>query len=251
MTGPAPLAAADTRAAPLDGDAFAALMAGLGPFEPAPHLAVALSGGADSLALTLLADAWARERRGRVTALTVDHGLRPDSGAEARTVAAWMAARGIAHQVLPWTGPKPAAGVQAAARTARLALLAGRCRELGILHLLLAHHLDDQAETVLMRLGRGSGPDGLAAMAPVLAAAETRLLRPLLTVPGARLRALLAAAGQGWIEDPSNADTRFERVRLRRRLAQRRATGASPWRPAAWRAPPPPWPPPAPTWRRR
>ncbi|MBB4267289.1 tRNA lysidine(34) synthetase TilS [Roseospira visakhapatnamensis] len=200
----------------LDGTGFAALMAPLGPFEPAPRLAVAVSGGADSLALALLAADWARARGGSVTALTVDHGLRPEAAAETARVAAWMASAGIPQHTLVWTGPKPAHGVQAAARAARLALLEGWCRAHGVLDLLLAHHRDDQAETVLLRLGQGSGPDGLAAMAPVTYRPSVRVLRPLLTLPGAVTRATLRARGHPWIEDPSNRDRTFQRVRLRR-----------------------------------
>ena len=200
---------------PLGEDEFASLMAALGPFETAPHLAVAVSGGADSLALGLLADRWVRAKGGRITVLTVDHGLRPASATEAAGVATWAAGRGITHQILAWSGDKPSAGLQAAAREARYALLGEWCRQAGVLHLLLAHHLDDQAETLLLRLGRGSGVDGLAAMAPVTASRPARLLRPLLTVPRLRLAATLTAAGQSWIDDPSNANDRFRRVRLR------------------------------------
>ncbi|MGE0725158.1 MAG: tRNA lysidine(34) synthetase TilS, partial [Alphaproteobacteria bacterium] len=138
-------------------------MARLGPWERSPRLAVAVSGGPDSLALTLLADGWARARGGAVLALTVDHGLRPEAAAEAATVAAWLGARGIAHATLEWSGPRPMAAIQAAARAARLDLLAAACREAGILHLLLAHHRQDQAETASLRGARGSGTDGRAA----------------------------------------------------------------------------------------
>ncbi len=153
--------------------------------------------------------------RGRVSALIVDHGLRPESGAEALEVAAWLERRGIHHRILVWRGPKPATGIQAAAREARYALLGDWCREAGVLHLLLGHHRDDQAETVALRAARRSGPDGLAGMAPVREIAGLRLLRPLLAVPKARLLATLRAAGQAWIEDPSNRAPRFARARLR------------------------------------
>lgn len=213
--------------APLDAAAFAALMAALGPFEPRPRLAVGVSGGADSMALCLLAQEWALARDGSALALTVDHGLRPDSADEARRVGAWLAARGVEHEVLAWVGPKPASGVQDAARVARLALLEARCRAGGVLHLLLAHHREDQAETVLLRLARGSGPDGLAGMAPVRAAGSVRVLRPLLGTPRARLAATLAARGQAWLDDPSNASERFARVRLRRNAAALAREGLS------------------------
>ncbi|HZD25370.1 MAG TPA: tRNA lysidine(34) synthetase TilS, partial [Alphaproteobacteria bacterium] len=150
---------------PLTAAEFAALMAPFAPFEATPALAVAVSGGADSLALALLADGWARRRGGVATALTVDHGLRPEAAAEARRVGRWLAARGIPHRILRWRGDKPATAVQAKARAARYALLADWCRRHGVLHLLTAHHRGDQAETVLMRLAHGSGVDGLAGMA--------------------------------------------------------------------------------------
>jgi tRNA(Ile)-lysidine synthase len=201
--------------APLTDPDFAALMGRLGPFEPTPRLAVAVSGGADSLALTLLAEAWARARGGTVTALTVDHRLRPEAAAEAARVGAWLAGRGIAHRVLVRAGPRPAADLQAVARVARHCLLEDWCAAAGLLHLLLAHHREDQAETLLLRLGRGSGVDGLAAMAPCRPTRWGQVLRPLLDVPRARLRATLAARGQDWIEDPSNADPAYARVRLR------------------------------------
>lgn len=194
---------------------FDGLMASIGPFEPSPHLAVAVSGGADSMALALLADRWARARRGRITALVVDHGLRPESADEARLVADWLAHRGIAHAVLAWTGAKPRSGIQARARAARYDLLADWCTTAGVLHLLLGHHREDQAETVLMRRARGSGIDGLAAMAPIVELAELRLLRPLLDRPKARLAATLTKAGQIWIDDPSNRDPAHWRARLR------------------------------------
>lgn len=198
---------------------FAALMSALGPFETEPRLAVAVSGGADSLALCLLAHAWAGRRRGRVVALTVDHGLRPESAAEADRVRCWLGARRVPHRVLGWRGPKPAAGLQAAAREARYRLLSDWCRDAGVLHLLLAHHEDDQAETFLFRLERGSGPDGLAAMSAVVETPELRLLRPLLGVAKARLRATVVRAGQEWVEDPSNLDPAYARTRIRSQLA--------------------------------
>lgn len=199
----------------LDDDSFAALMEPLGPFERRPRLAVAVSGGADSMALALLLDAWAARRNGSLLALTVDHGLRPGSRIEAETVGRWLNSRGIAHDILTWGGAKPDRGLQEAARTARYGLLLDRCRAGSIVHLMLAHHRDDQAETVLLRLASGSGPDGLAAMAEVSTTSYARLLRPLLPVPRARLEATLIARGQAWIEDPSNSNQAFQRVRLR------------------------------------
>ena len=198
---------------------FERLMAAFEPFEACPHVAVALSGGGDSMALLVLAERWARARGGRVTAFTVDHGLRDGSGEEARRVAAWARGLGVGHAVLTWSGDKPETGIQDAARQARYRLLDEACRAHGILHLLVAHSRDDQAETLLLRLGRGSGPDGLAAMSAVRELGACRILRPLLDVARGELRTFLGTAGVDWLEDPSNRDARFARPRLRRRLA--------------------------------
>ena len=202
-------------AAPIATEEFDRLMAPLGPFERPPELAVAVSGGPDSMALCALADGWARDRGGRVAALVVDHRLRPESGDEALRVAGWLDALGVAHAPLAWTGPKPTSDVQAAARAARYRLMGDWCRGAGVIHLLLAHHRDDQAETLLLRLGRGSGLDGLASMASVVELPALRLLRPLLGMPPARLRATLEARGTPWLEDPSNRDPAFARTRIR------------------------------------
>ncbi|MGE0717248.1 MAG: tRNA lysidine(34) synthetase TilS [Alphaproteobacteria bacterium] len=181
-------------------------------------MAVAVSGGRDSMALALLADAWARALGGSVLALTVDHGLRPEAADEARRVAAWLTSRGIPHRILRGGMPSAAAGLQAAARALRYRLLEEACRAAGALHLLLAHQRDDQAETVLLRREDGSGPDGLAGMASLRETRDLRVLRPLLRFPRARLAATLAAMGQQWIDDPSNVDRRFARARLRAEL---------------------------------
>jgi tRNA(Ile)-lysidine synthase len=195
------------------------LIGTLGPFEAEPKVAVAVSGGADSLCLARLAHRWARGRGGRAVGLVVDHRLRAGSAAEAEQACAWLRESGMEAHLLAWTGDKPATGVQAAAREARFRLLLEWCRGAGVLHLLLAHHEDDQVETYLMRAEAGSGPDGLAAMAAVVERRGVRLLRPLLTVPRARLRETLLSEGRGWIDDPSNRDPAFMRVRVRAALA--------------------------------
>ena len=220
----------DVMAEPVDDRLFAELMATFEPFERKPLLAVAVSGGGDSMALCLLADAWARRRGGSVVALTVDHGLRPESGAEGETVGGWMATRGIDHHVLSWRGSKPRSAIQATARAARYDLLAGWCRQAGVLHLLLGHQLEDQTETFLMRLNRGSGVDGLASMASVTEGAGVRLLRPLLGVPRDRLQATLTRRGQGWLDDPSNRNAVFGRVRIRQSLPAFAEEGFTPAR---------------------
>jgi tRNA(Ile)-lysidine synthase len=204
----------------LDADEFAAALDPLGPFERAPHLAVAVSGGRDSLALALLAADWVRRRDGRITALIVDHRLRPESAAEAQHVAALLARHGIAAQLLTWRDDKPQGGLAEAARAARYRLLQGWCAQAGVLHLLLAHQRDDQAEAVLMRLGRGSGMDGLAGMASARELGPVRLLRPLLDVPRRRLTATLRARGIAWVDDPSNANLRYLRPRLRQAASE-------------------------------
>jgi tRNA(Ile)-lysidine synthase len=204
--------------APLTLDELAASLAAIGGFETQPQIAVAVSGGPDSLALVVLADRWARTRGGQAWAVSVDHGLRPESAAEARTVAGWLAARAIPHEILRWVGDKPASGIQEAARDARYRLLAEWCGRHGVLHLLTAHHREDQVETHLIRRRAGSGIDGLAGMSAVRELGGCRLIRPLLSVPRARLLAVLAAEGQPFLRDPSNLNPAFERTRLRAAL---------------------------------
>lgn len=210
--------------APIEDREFAGWMAPLGPFEPSPALAVAVSGGADSLCLALLADRWARARGGRVLALIVDHGLRAASADEAMQTAVWLASQEIAVSVLTLDDLKPGTGMAARARSARFDVLEAACGNVGIVHLLLGHHAADQAETVLIRVLGQSGGDGMAAMAPVVEFLTVRVLRPLLGQPPARLRETLRAAGTSWIEDPSNSDAAALRPRLR--LLRRDSEGA-------------------------
>lgn len=194
-------------------------MARLGPFEARPRLALAVSGGADSTCLAALALDWARARDGAVLALIVDHRLRPESGAEAALVAARMAALGVSARILARTGPPLATRIQATARADRYALLEAATAGWPALHLLTAHHADDQAETIVMRRAAGSGPVGLAGMSAVAERAGCRIVRPLLSFPKARLVATVAARGLAWVDDPSNADPRFLRARLRQEHA--------------------------------
>lgn len=188
----------------------------LGPFEATPFLAVATSGGADSIALCILADRWARARRGKIIALVVDHRLRKGSYAEAQRVKSQLEKNlGITARVL--RGHKSGSGVnvQANARAVRYRLMCDWCVRYGILHLLLAHHREDQAETFLLRLIRGSGVEGLAAMSPVSELMGVRILRPFLATSKLRLKTTVTDARQLWLEDPSNADRKFSRVRIR------------------------------------
>jgi tRNA(Ile)-lysidine synthase len=220
--------------------------------ESLPALVLAVSGGPDSTALMVLAARWreALEAPPKLIAVTVDHGLRPESKAEAAAVARLARQLKIAHRTLRWTGRKPKTGLPQAARAARYRLLAEAARKAGARHVLTAHTLDDQAETVLIRLSRGSGLTGLAAMQRISVipgrpegpgpestlrsagvmdsglAASWRpgmtqrddalyLLRPLLEIPKSRLVATLRAARIAFADDPSNRDPRFTRARLR------------------------------------
>ena len=206
---------------------FAAGMAALGPFEPAPRLAAGVSGGADSMALAFLADGWARERGGSLLALVVDHGLRPESREEARTTLGRLAARGIAAKLLEVQGLSRGPALAERAREARFAALLQACEEAGIVHLLLGHHAADQAETVLIRaLGR-SGAAGMAGMAAMVELPRLRLLRPLRNFAPERLRATLDAAGVAWVEDPSNTDRSALRPRLRLLRRDSRGEGSA------------------------
>ncbi len=201
-------------AAPIGHDLFARLMAPLGPWPPDRRVAVAVSGGPDSLALAVLVRAWAAERGSRPLALVVDHGLRAGSAAEARHAVDAAARLGCEARLLT-LGVRPGPGLQARARASRLDALEAAAAASGCLDLVLAHHRDDQAETVAIRAEGGSGPDGLAGMAAVVEREACRLVRPLLGVTRARLRATCDAAGLVPIDDPSNADPRFARGRLR------------------------------------
>ncbi len=188
-------------------------------FDSVPGLVLAVSGGPDSTALLLLAARWRgrlkRKRKPRLLAVTVDHGLRQESRREANVVKKLAAKLGVAHRIVRWSGKKPATGLPQAARLARYRLLVAAANAAGLSHVLTAHTLDDQAETVLIRLARGSGLTGLAAMARVSRLDRLMLVRPFLEIPKTRLIATLRAAGIGFAEDPSNRDPRFTRARLR------------------------------------
>jgi tRNA(Ile)-lysidine synthase len=194
---------------------FATAMAGFGP---APgRVAVAVSGGPHSLALALLTRQWAQENGVALTALVAEHGLRRESAEEATGVAAMLAGQGITIRVIP-LGLAGGASLQARARAARLQALLAACRELRAPWLLLGHHRMDQAETLLLRAGRGQGQLGLAGMAASRPMAEALLLRPLLGTTPAALEAICAAAGLAPVRDPSNRNPAFARIRARLHL---------------------------------
>lgn len=202
----------------IDPNEFYGLMARLGPFEERPDIAIACSGGPDSMALVVLADSWAQSKGGSATALIVDHGLRPESSVEARTVFERLSDRNIQAVVLERRGPRIFSDIQAKARDARYELMTHWCLAHGVVHLLLGHHREDQAETLLLRRERGSGVYGLAGMPEIRETGALRILRPLLTLPKARLRSTIDALGVDVVEDPSNDNPRFSRVRIRQGL---------------------------------
>ena len=186
-------------------------------WRAAPAIVLAVSGGPDSIALMWLAARWrsALARGPRLIAVTVDHGLRAEAAAEARHVKQLARSLQLPHRTVRWTGPKPKTGLPAAARTARYALLAQVARSVRATHILTAHTRDDQAETLLMRLLRGSGIAGLAAMARESEREGLLLARPFLDVSKAQLVATLEKAKIGFADDPTNRDPGFTRPRLR------------------------------------
>lgn len=218
-------------------DAQARIASALSPFK---RVVLAVSGGLDSMALMTLTARWvasgAAPRGLSVDVATVDHGLRAESGREAEWVAARAKQFGFSHTTLVWAGEKPGSGIQERAREARYALLVAHARRLartgpgGPAAVVTAHTADDQAETLIMRLGRGSGLDGLAGMAPtrpLLPDGSVQLVRPLLGVSKAGLADLLAEAGGDFLHDPSNERLDFERVRVRAANAHLVALGLS------------------------
>lgn len=186
--------------------------------ERPERVGVAISGGGDSVALLHLAFEAFSPLGVEVRAVTVDHGLRPESAAEAVEVARTCDALGVRHDALRWDGTGTG-NLQERAREARRRLIGAWARAHGVTCVLLGHTADDQAETVLLRLARGSGVDGLAAMVPGFRAEGVFWQRPLLGVTREVLRDWLRSRGVAWIEDPSNDDPRFDRVRARAMMA--------------------------------
>lgn len=197
-------------------------------WKAAPAIVLAVSGGPDSIALMWLAARWrdALKQAPHLVAVTVDHGLRKEAAREARAVKKLAASLGVEHRTMRWRGDKPKTGLPSAARTARYRLLARAARRHGASHVFTAHTRDDQAETVIMRLSRGSGLAGLAAMARQSDRDGVILVRPFLDVPKARLVATLEQAGIAFADDPTNYDARFTRPRLRALMPALAAEGA-------------------------
>ncbi len=241
--------ASDACCAPVSEKDFDEILSALAPALP---LCVAVSGGGDSVALMALLAGWLRRNpplavpawTGRtampaITVVTVDHGLRTEAEREAAWVGEQAAALGLAHETLTAQGLQGRSNLQARARAVRYDLLETWCREHGVPTLLTGHTLEDQAETVLMRLMRGSGVDGLSGipertlLRDPCGRPSVEVLRPLLQVSRCRLRMTLEAAGQAWLEDPSNDDVRFTRVRVRRLLETLAKEGVQPERLAA------------------
>lgn len=216
----------------------AAMRRGLAEGAPWPG-AVAVSGGGDSVALMLLLADWAAASSlPPPVVLTVDHGLREGSGDVARDVVRLAKRFGLKAHVLVWRGPKPEADIEAEARRARYALMGEWCARHNVRGLYVAHSLEDQAETFILRLARGSGLDGLAAMRPLapfpLPSFETlRVVRPLLGFPRETLRSYLQSRDVSWSEDPMNGDPRFARVQIRQAWPALAELGLSPGRVAS------------------
>jgi tRNA(Ile)-lysidine synthase len=204
---------------PLNFKEFENLLKRFEPFDKNEPVAVGVSGGSDSLALAFLLKRWTDTKGMRLYAVTLDHGLRPESRTEALKVGDWLKDREIAHEILCWEGQKPARGVQAKARMARYTLIQEWCSAQNIRTLFLAHHLDDQLETSLMRLEKESGLEGLAGMSAIKEWGSLRMIRPFLNLSKEKLRHFLISEGHPWIEDPSNDNPKFQRSKIRHALA--------------------------------
>lgn len=197
------------------------------PLAGLQSLALAVSGGPDSLALMVMAARWRQwlAAKPEMLVLSVDHGLRAAAGEEVARVCRYAAEAGLECVALKWEGDKPGTGVQAAARRARYRLMGDAMGERGIELLVTAHHMDDQAETILMRLAHGSGPAGLAGMGPFGEVEGVRVARPLLGLRRDELRAVVEEMGWTAAEDPANADIHYERARWRAAMPDLEALG--------------------------
>lgn len=197
------------------------------PLMQFSRIGLAVSGGPDSLALLLLAGEYARKHDvyDRFVVYSVDHNLRPEAAAEVAFVLDTATKLGLQARGLRWDGLKPSTGIQQAARRARYALIGRAMAEDGVEIVVTAHHLGDQAETVLMRLAHGSGVEGLRGMDYFSEVNGIAIVRPLLGVDPVALAQVVATAGLAPVGDPSNLDNDFERVRWRHALPQLAALG--------------------------
>jgi tRNA(Ile)-lysidine synthase len=186
------------------------------------RVALAVSGGSDSTAMMHMVQQWDARRNFQtaLTVLSVDHGLRAEAGKECAQVAACCKALGLPHVTLTWSGEKPVSGLQAKARQVRYDLMTEWCLAHEVPVLLTAHTVDDQAETVVMRRTRTSSLKSLAGIWPSRDWNGVRIMRPLLSARREELREFLLTQNLEWIDDPSNLDQRYERVRVRAQLDQ-------------------------------
>jgi tRNA(Ile)-lysidine synthase len=192
------------------------------------HIAVAVSGGADSLALCVLLNEWAKLHELKLTAITIEHQLRPESAYEAQRVHQWLTDRGIHHETLIWDHAAITSNVQEKAREARYDLLIGYCKQHTIEHLWLGHHAHDQWETFFMRLSHASGLKGLAGMLPHSHRDGINIYRPFLNIDPEILKDYLIHQHQPWIDDPSNQMRKYERIRWRDQIEPLSQLGLSP-----------------------
>lgn len=193
---------------------FFKLFEELGPYEERPEIAVAISGGADSLALTLSINDWIKGRGGIVYGLTIDHQLRQESAEEAETVGKWLKCYNIQHFIMK-ANISQEGNLAAKARSERYKLLTEWCKKSKILHLFIAHNLDDQAENLVIRAIRGSGIDGLSHIKHISYHNGVRILRPFLSVSKESIKAFLIEKSQNWVEDPTNINQEYLRPRVR------------------------------------
>ena len=196
--------------------------------EKPTQIAVAISGGADSLCLTFLLKRWADKNKIKLFAFTVDHGLRSESKKEAQQVHKQLQKLGITHQTLVWLGKKPKTRVEELARIARYDLLQKACQKNKVQHLFLAHHVEDQAETFWARFAHKSGLDGLCAMQEKSGFKDLTLVRPLLDIPKKEIVDYLKKNHISWVEDPMNYSPEYERVLWRNRQKDLSQMGLTP-----------------------
>ncbi|MBD5397896.1 tRNA lysidine(34) synthetase TilS [bacterium] len=179
-------------------------------------IAVAVSGGSDSLALTLLTNNWAKLNKVKMVAITVDHNLRKNSAREALKVRKWLEKYNIEHHILTYTGEIPTSNIEAIARNYRYKMLFDYCCKNDIQYLFVAHNADEQTETFFLNLSRGSGVYGLCGMPKIQIRENINIVRPMLYYSKEEIKKYLKSNHQKWVEDPSNKDNKYKRVRIRK-----------------------------------